>query len=147
VPPLPEDWDKAAPPPAEADDDFVLPVAYSENQLAYTFTDRHADTLRYVHDWGDWLRWDTGLWCEDHAVTVYDAARVICAQAGETAVALEKTGKRIAALINRAACIAAIERLARHHHRHVLTPVDFDADPLLLNGSADSHAINNGEPT
>jgi phage/plasmid-associated DNA primase len=135
TPPLPDDWDQREPPPTPEDDTFVLPVAYSENQLAYTFTTQHADHLVYVHKWGQWMRWERGLWREDHAVTVYDNARAICAQAGETAILFEKAqGKKIAASINRASTIAAIERLARHHHRHVRSEAAFEPDPLLLNG-------------
>jgi hypothetical protein len=146
-PPPPEDWDRREPPPKDEDDTFVLPVAYSENQLAYTFTSRHADTLRYVHDWGEWLRWEAGLWRDDHAVTVYDAARVICAEHGETAILFERSaGKKIAAAINKASCVAAIERLARHHHRHVLPTDAFDADTTTLNSPDDRHVLPGKKP-
>jgi hypothetical protein len=117
-------------------DNFVLPVEFSENWLAYRFSDHHAGSLLYVHDTGRWLRYEQGLWREDHAVTVFDAARKICAEEGKVALAVlpNKAGPKVAAMINRASCVAAIERLARHHHRHARDGDEFNADPLLLNG-------------
>jgi hypothetical protein len=127
--------DQPAEASADAEDDFVLPVEFSENALAYRFSNQHADTLLYVHDTGKWLRYDRGLWREDHAVTVFDAARRICAEQGDVALNVlpKKAGTKVAAIINRASCIAAIERLARHHHRHAREGSEFNADPLSLN--------------
>jgi putative DNA primase/helicase len=126
--------------PPQPDDDTALPVAFSENALAYQFTAKHAETLLYCHGLG-WLKWDKGRWREDHTVAVYDAARKICAQAGEVAIATEQSGKKIAATINRGACIAAIERLARHDHHHARSSEDFDANRWLLNGPTRAQAL------
>jgi hypothetical protein len=131
------------PPPRDEDDDFVLPLEFSENMLAYLFSDQHAAHLVYVHGWGKWMRWDNGRWREDFAVTVFDAARKICAAEGERALHTlpERTAKKVATTINKAACVAAIERLARHHAPQV-RPVDvFDADKLLLNGVQQNHQL------
>jgi putative DNA primase/helicase len=125
-------------------DDFALPVAFSDNALSYKFTEQHAETLLYCHGLGRWLRWDKGRWREDHAVAVYDAAREICAREGERAIATEPSGKKIANDINKASCIAAIERLARHHHRHARTSDDFDTDKRLLNGPTCANTITKG---
>jgi hypothetical protein len=130
----PDDWDERQPPPRAEDDDFVLPVAFSENALAHQFTVQHTATLIYCHGWGKWLRWETGQWREDHTVSVYGAARDLCARMGELAIASERSGRKIAAIINKATCITAIERLARHDHRHERHSDGFDADPWLLNG-------------
>ena len=124
-------WDRAVPVNDTASN---VPVRYSENALAAQFTEEHADSLLFVHEWGMWLAWDGGRWRQDHGVRVYDLARLICAREGNAAMATISTGgKKIAAVINRAATISAIERLTRHHHRHVRIPADFDADPLMLN--------------
>ena len=123
---------------------FDVPIEFSENALAHLFSDQHADTLIHVHEWGQWLRWDAGRWREDHAVTVFDAARKICAEQGNVARAvLANSGTKVAATINRAACVAAIERLARHHHRHVEPSVVFDVDPALLNGLTTTCDVHN----
>jgi putative DNA primase/helicase len=129
-------------PPQSAE--LVLPIAFSENALAHQFTIKHAAALVFCHDWNKWLRWERGQWHEDHTVSVYCAVRIICAEAGESAVATEKSGKKIAAAINKAACISGIERLARHDHRHERHTDDFDADPWLLN-SPDITTITKGQ--
>ena len=93
-------------------DQLDMPVQFSEDALAVLFTAEHAETLVYVHEWGMWLRWEDGRWREDHAVRVFDAARVICRREGNAAASsIPKTGKMIAATINKAAAIAAIEQL------------------------------------
>jgi hypothetical protein len=83
------------------------------------------------------MRWDDGRWLEDFAVTVFDEARKICAVEGKRALHTlpERTTKKIAAIINKAACVAAIERLARHHASQVRSVEAFDADTMLLNGT------------
>jgi hypothetical protein len=132
------------PPPRETEyDDFVLPIEFSENMLAYLFSRQHAARLVYVHGWGKWMRWDGGRWCEDFAVTVFDEARKICAVEGERALHTlpERTAKKIAAIINKAACAAAIERLARHHAPQVRHVDVFDADPARLNGPRQSQLL------
>jgi hypothetical protein len=118
----------------------VLPIEFSENRLAQLFSDQHAEILVYVHGWGKWLRWDCGRWREDHAVTVYDKARKICAREGERALNTlpAKSAKKVAAIINRASCVAAIEKLARHHERQVCPLEAFDANRMLLNGQSTS---------
>jgi P4 family phage/plasmid primase-like protien len=137
----PEPPNEEPPPRRGEDDDFVLPVEFSENRLAYLFSQQHAQRLVYVHGWGKWMRFDAGRWREDHAVTVFDEARKICAAEGESALYTlpERTATKIAAIINKAACAAAIERLARHHAPQVRPHEAFDADPMLLNGP---HSLN-----
>ena len=67
--------------------------------------------------------------------------RAICAKAGEAAIATEKSGKKIAAIINKAGCVSGIERLARHDHRHERHSDDFDADNWLLNTQTTAAAL------
>lgn len=131
--------------------DLDVPLRFSENALAHLFTAEHADHLIYVHDWGMWLNWQAGRWREDHAVTVFDAARAICAREGNIAITtIPRSGYKIAAMINKAAAVAAIERLVRHHAKHVRPASIFDANPLLLNTPLDSldlrYAITPGRP-
>jgi putative DNA primase/helicase len=141
--PQPSPTEGDEPPPRQHElDDFVLPLEYSENNLSYRFSARFQDVLVFVHGWGRWLRWRGGLWSEDFAVRVYDEARKICAAEGQRALATmanKKTAAKIAAAINKAACVAAIERLARHHEPQVRPLALFDADRLLLN--APSHSL------
>jgi hypothetical protein len=119
-----------------ASSSFALPPRFSENELAFRFSAQHATDLVYVHEWSKWMRWEWGRWREDHVVMVFTGARKICAQ--EAAVALaalpSRTADKVAAAINKASCVAAIERLARHHPPQVRPAEAFDADPLALNG-------------
>jgi hypothetical protein len=81
--------DGSGPEPPSRDhelDDFVLPFEFSENNLSYRFSHRFADILVFVHLWNKWMRWERGLWREDHAVRVFDEARKICASEGERAL-------------------------------------------------------------
>ena len=147
--PPPETDDRLQPPDNQqpslrpGHDEFVLPVEFSENMLAYEFSQQHAHRLVYVHGWGKWMRWDAGCWREDHAITVFDEARKICAKEGERArnTLPPRSAAKVAAAINKAACVAAIERLARHHEGQVRPVEAFDADLMLLNGPRQNHPL------
>ena len=39
--------------------------AFSEEALALLFAEQHADTLRYVAEWNQWLVWDGSCWRMD----------------------------------------------------------------------------------
>ena len=127
--------DETEPPARQREhDDFVLPIEFSENRMSYLFSDRHQHHLVHVHGWGKWLRYHAGRWHEDHAVRVYDAARAICAEQGERARHTLKSGNKVAAIINKAGCIAAIERLARHHEPQTRARDLFDAEQGRIGG-------------
>src|SRR4051794_22051507 len=77
--------------------EIVVPIKFSENSLAYRFSELTANWLVFVHDWGRWMRWSGSLWIEDPAVAVFDQARQICAAAGREAIStLEKVGAKVA---------------------------------------------------
>ncbi len=101
---------------------------FSDNDLALQFSDLHADELRYVDDWGCWMRWLEELWGKDRVLHTFDLARELCRGAAAHAKSLP-TKRRI----NSAATVAAIERLARCDKRHAATAEQWDADPWLLN--------------
>jgi P4 family phage/plasmid primase-like protien len=118
----------------DATDGEPVPIRFSENALAHLFTAEHAERLLFVPEWGKWLRWQSGRWQEDFAVSVFDAARRICAREGNIARSiLPRSGAKIATTINKAAAVAAIERLARHHAGHARPSRVFDASPFALN--------------
>ena len=121
----------------------MLPLEFSENRLAYLFSEQHAHRLVFVHGWGKWMRYDDGQWREDFAVTVFGAARKICAAEGERALHTlpERIAKKVATTINKAACAAAIERLARHHAPQVRQVEAFNAGALLLNGPHETQQL------
>ncbi len=106
--------------------------AFSDDELASRFSDRHADKLRYVARWGQWLRWDGTRWLEDSTLMVFDLARKICREAaGECNI--DKLAKAIAA----AKTVAAVERLAKADRRHATDADALDHGAMLLNTGED----------
>lgn len=107
-----------------------LPPRFSEDALALRFSKRYEASLRYVHRWGAWLRWDGTRWVEDSTLHVFDLARGICRDASAECTDSEKG---IAAKLASKATSAAVERLAGSDRRHAATVEQWDTDPWLLN--------------
>ncbi len=101
---------------------------FSDNDLALLFSELHADELRYVDDWGCWMRWQEELWGKDRVLHAFDLAREVCREA-----ATHANSRQAKRRINSASTVAAIERLARCDKRHAATAEQWDADPWLLN--------------
>jgi putative DNA primase/helicase len=105
-----------------------LPAKYADDALALSFTERHADNLRFTAAWGRWSVWNGRVWKQDETLNVFNLARKVCR--GESAGCQDK---HLAVRIASSPTIAAVERLARADRRHA-APVDqWDADPWLLN--------------
>jgi hypothetical protein len=65
--------------------DFGAAPPFSEEDLALAFADRHANTLRYVAEWGQWFMWNGTCWCIDRTRQVFTLARELCREiAAET---------------------------------------------------------------
>jgi putative DNA primase/helicase len=79
----------------------------TEDALALAFTKRHAQELRYVHEWGKWLRWDGRRWAEERTLHVFDLARDLTREIGDGLKA------RARARIESSSTVAAIVTLAR----------------------------------
>lgn len=110
--------------------EFALPrpPAFSDEALALTFAERHADDLRYVAIWGKWLSWTGTHWRFDETLHAFDLARKVCREA---AAACNKP--KIAAVVASAKTVAAVERLAKADRRLAATVEQWDVDPWLLN--------------
>jgi putative DNA primase/helicase len=111
----------------------------TEDALALEFSRRHRDELRYVHEWGQWLRWDGVRWASERTLAVYDLARAIVREAGDRIGATKRTR------IESGATVAAIVTLARADRVHARVTEDFDADPWLLNTPAGTVDLHTGE--
>ncbi len=103
-------------------------TAITEDVLALEFTRRHRDELRYVHEWGKWLRWDGRRWADERTLAVFDLARDITRDAVTGA-----KDARLMARIESAATVAAIVTLARADRAHARVGEDFDSDVWMLN--------------
>jgi hypothetical protein len=121
--------------PPEPEDDEpseLVPPEYTDNAMALEWSIGHHDILKFVPEWNEWYRWDRELWRKDHGVWVSDTIRRFVTLKGEQALRTAGKGAhQIAKSVNRQRTVAAIEKLARHHHRHVVPAHLFDSDPWL----------------
>ena len=101
---------------------------HSEEALALAFAERHANTLRYVAEWGQWLIWDGTCWRMDETRQVFTLARELCREVAAKANKPNER-KRIASAKTRAAVVS----LASEDRRLAATIEQWDADPWLLN--------------
>ena len=97
---------------------------YSEEALALAFADRHANTLRYVAEWGQWLIWDGTCWRMDRTRQVFTLARELCREVATKAYKPSER-RRIASAKTRAAVVS----LAGEDRRLAATTEQWDADP------------------
>jgi putative DNA primase/helicase len=104
------------------------PPVFSETDLADRFAARHASELRYVAEWGQWMRYDGKCWHEEKTLLAFDLVRALCRE-----VARECNKSSEAKALTSAKTIAAIERIAKADRRIVATFDQWDADPWLLN--------------
>ena len=114
--------------PETAPEPLVPSEGYSDDALALRFSAQHGNDLRYVAQWGRWLRWNGTRWEEDQTVLVFDMVRRVCREAAE-----EVEDERQAARIRSAMTVAAVERLARSDRRHAAIVEQWDSNPWLLN--------------
>jgi putative DNA primase/helicase len=111
---------------AELQDSGELSPA-TEESLALAFADRHAPELRYVANWGRWMRYDGTRWDFDDTLHTFDRARAICRE-----VALNCDSPKTAAAVASAKTVAAVERLAKADRRLAATAAQWDTDPWSL---------------
>jgi putative DNA primase/helicase len=111
----------------EQEFESLAPV-FSDEALALSFADQHADDLRYVAAWGRWLRYDGSRWAFEDTLAAFDFARKICRDASA-----ECNNPKAAAVVASAKTVAAVERLAKADRRLAATSDQWDADAWLLN--------------
>ena len=99
----------------------------SDDAIALRFADRHASDLRFVANWGQWLRHNGRQWRHDNTLLARDLARDVCR------VCAEEFDYKTAVKIESAKTISAVESLARADRRLAATVDQWDADPWLLN--------------
>jgi putative DNA primase/helicase len=101
---------------------------FSDEALALTFAERHADDLRFVALWNKWLRWDGKCWRFDDTVLAFDCARALCRE-----FAARAKNQKLAFGVAGAKKVAAVATLARADRRLAATAEQWDADRWLLN--------------
>ncbi|WPB83098.1 phage/plasmid primase, P4 family [Sediminicoccus rosea] len=120
-------------------------VSFSDDDIAWSFTDRHHAHLLYVPEWGHWLRWDGARWAKDKTLAVYDMVRRVCREHAHAAQFEGKAGNEKGLAIASAQKVAAVERMARSDPRHVREAELFDADPWALNTPGGVVDLRTGE--
>lgn len=120
--------------------DDAVPTDLTEDALAAEFTRRHRDDLRYVHEWGRWLKWDGHRWAHERTLRVFDLAREITHEVGAGIL-----NGRLRARIQGASTVAAIVTLARADRAHARVTEDHDGDPWLLNTPEGTVDLRTGE--
>jgi putative DNA primase/helicase len=104
------------------------PPEFSDEALALLFARRHADDLRYVAVWGQWMLWAEPIWQADDTLRAFDLARAVC----RSVSALAPADKRIGTGIASAKTVAATASLARADRRLAATVDGWDADEWLF---------------
>jgi hypothetical protein len=94
-----------------------LAPIFSEDDLALRFADRHEHDLRYVDDWGRWMRWSESRWKFENTLAAFDLSRVVCREAAATC-----KNKKTRTTLTSAKTVAAIERLAKADRRIATEP-------------------------
>jgi putative DNA primase/helicase len=102
--------------------------AFSDEDLALRFAERHAGNLRFVAAWNRWLFWNGTHWQFEETLRAWDFARQVCREA-----AAQCNKGKIASAIASAKTVYAVERLARSDRRLAATVDQWDADPWQLN--------------
>jgi putative DNA primase/helicase len=112
---------------------------FSEDQLALDFTARHREDLRYVAQWGKWLRWNGTHWETENTLMAFDLARVVVRDYAN-ACDDEKEAKKLAS----AKTVNAVQTLARADRRHAAVTEQWDIDLWALNTPAGTVDLRTG---
>lgn len=123
-------------PEEEPEPDLAMPLEYSEDALAESFTERYRDVLVYCKLWSTWLHWQDNRWKKDDTQLALDLARKTCRKAAAEAEAQVELGNKrhaVAAKLSTASVMKNVAGLASSDRRQVVAPQQFDADPWLLN--------------
>jgi putative DNA primase/helicase len=102
----------------------------SEARIAEILVERHGGELRYVAQWGTWLRWDGKRWQEEKTLMVIDLIAAICKEISRGGDV--NRNSEIRSLLKHSTMSGA-EKIARADRRVVATAEQWDKDPWLLN--------------
>ena len=101
---------------------------FNEVDMADGFAAKHSPELRYVAEWGRWMKYDGKTWRDEKTLLVFDLTRAFCKE-----LARQSNKPADIKSIKSAKTIAAVERIAKADRRIAATIEQWDADPWLLN--------------
>jgi len=112
---------------------------YGETAMSRTYAKAHADTFRFVPEWGQWVAWDGTRWRPDVEGRARLAAKALCDEVADLA-RLDKLFGAAAGARERAALrvqskktVDAVLDLATVEHALVIRASQLDANEWLLN--------------
>jgi P4 family phage/plasmid primase-like protien len=117
--------------------DGSTPTQANEDAIALEFAARHADTLRYCHDWGMWLYWDGARWQRERRRLAFHFAREVAREANWEG----KIGPA------KASTAAGVERFAQADPRLATISDEWDVDPWKLGTPGGTVDLRTGEMT
>lgn len=129
--------------------DYRLITAYSEESLASHFVGVHAKDLRYVAEWGCWMRWVDGKWVPEKTLLAFDLARAVAKHMARlvrvsSSIPDAARGKILRQILAKST-FAAIEGIARADRAIAATSAQWDSDAWLLNTPAGVIDLKTGE--
>jgi putative DNA primase/helicase len=114
--------------------------AFTDDALALSFADEHANSLRYVAALGKWLLWDGTRWHFDETLIARDRARLICREASAKC-----SEPRTSKLVASAKTVRSIEHLSQADRRFAATIDQWDTNPWLINTPDGVVDLRNGQ--
>ena len=120
--------------------DEIIPPQFADDALGLRFTERFADTLRFVAAWNRWMLWDGRVWRKDDTLRVYDLVRREC-----RVLSGEAREPRVKAVLTSARTVAAVEKLVRADRQHAMVADEWDGDPWALNTPGGVVDLRTGE--
>ena len=115
----------------------AVAIEANEDAIALEFAKRHADELRYCHDWGLWLQWDGARWQRERRRLAFHFAREVARDAN-------REGKAGPA---KASTAAGVERFAQADPRLATVGDEWDVDPWKLGTPSGTVNLRTGELT
>jgi putative DNA primase/helicase len=101
----------------------------TEDDIARCFVDRYGGELRYVSEWGRWLRYDGKCWRQERTLLAFDLARKLCRELAQVNNLKPAEKKRVCS----SKTVAAVVQQARADREVAATVEQWDTDPWLLN--------------
>lgn len=104
------------------------PTAYSEDKIAFRFSDQHAAVAKYCETLGKWFLWDGTRWRLDDTLKIRDLIRIFLR--GISGSAPDDAGPR---RISSAATASAVAHFAKSDGRHAIRAEELDSRLWELN--------------
>jgi P4 family phage/plasmid primase-like protien len=107
----------------------ATPNLFTEDWLADQFARKYGASFRYVHGWGQWLRWTGEVWERENTLLAFDLARMIC----RATSGLPEATSSLKKWLSESSTVAGTIRFAQADRRHAATADQWDTDSWLLN--------------